>query len=72
MVWSGPRRVCPSVCYQELDKSDNIEARHANGISKKSKMIHELKRPSSSVLAIDCPFPEALAIIRGSLVRDQW
>jgi len=29
-------------------------------------MIHELKRPSSSILAIDCPFPEALAIIEGN------
>jgi GNAT superfamily N-acetyltransferase len=29
-------------------------------------MIHELKQPSSSVLAIDCPFPEALAIIEGN------
>ncbi len=29
-------------------------------------MIHELKQPSSSVLAIDCAFPEALAIIEGN------
>jgi len=29
-------------------------------------VIHELKQPSSSVLAIDCPFPEALAIIEGN------
>jgi hypothetical protein len=29
-------------------------------------MVHELKRPSSSILAIDCPFPEALAIIEGN------
>jgi GNAT superfamily N-acetyltransferase len=29
-------------------------------------MIHELKQPGSSVLAIDCPFPEALAIIEGN------
>jgi RimJ/RimL family protein N-acetyltransferase len=29
-------------------------------------MIHELKRPSSSILAIDCPFPETLAIIEGN------
>jgi len=29
-------------------------------------MIHELKQPSSSVLAIDCLFPEALAIIEGN------
>jgi ribosomal protein S18 acetylase RimI-like enzyme len=29
-------------------------------------MIHELKQPSPSVLAIDCPFPEALAIIEGN------
>jgi hypothetical protein len=41
-------------------------ARQANGISKNSRMIHELKQPSSSVLAIDCPFPEVLAIIEGN------
>jgi hypothetical protein len=29
-------------------------------------MIHELEQPSRSVLAIDCPFPEALAIIEGN------
>jgi RimJ/RimL family protein N-acetyltransferase len=29
-------------------------------------MIHELMQPSSSVLAIDCPFPEALAVIEGN------
>jgi ribosomal protein S18 acetylase RimI-like enzyme len=29
-------------------------------------MIHELTQPSSRVLAIDCPFPEALAIIEGN------
>jgi RimJ/RimL family protein N-acetyltransferase len=29
-------------------------------------MIHELKKPGSSILAIDCPFPEARAIIEGS------
>jgi hypothetical protein len=29
-------------------------------------MIHELKQPSSGVLAIDCPFPEALAVIEGN------
>jgi RimJ/RimL family protein N-acetyltransferase len=31
-----------------------------------SKMIHELAPPSSRILAIDCPFPEALAIIEGN------
>jgi RimJ/RimL family protein N-acetyltransferase len=41
-------------------------ARQANGTSKNSEVIHELKQPSSSVLAIDCPFPEALAIIEGN------
>jgi hypothetical protein len=29
-------------------------------------MIHELKQPSSHKLAIDCPFPEARAIIEGN------
>jgi RimJ/RimL family protein N-acetyltransferase len=29
-------------------------------------MIQELMQPSSSVLAMDCPFPEALAIIEGN------
>ena len=29
-------------------------------------MIHELEQPGSNVLAIDCPFPEALAIIEGN------
>jgi GNAT superfamily N-acetyltransferase len=29
-------------------------------------MIHELEQPSSGVLALDCPFPEALAIIEGN------
>jgi len=29
-------------------------------------MIHELQQPSSWVLAMDCPFPEALAIIEGN------
>lgn len=28
--------------------------------------MHELKQPSSSVLTIDCPFPEALAVIEGN------
>jgi GNAT superfamily N-acetyltransferase len=29
-------------------------------------MIHELKQPSARVLVIDCPFPEALAVIEGN------
>jgi len=29
-------------------------------------MIHELTQPSSRILALDCPFPEALAIIEGN------
>ena len=29
-------------------------------------MIYELKQPSSNVLAIDCPFPEALAVIESN------
>ena len=28
-------------------------------------MIHEVKQPSSSLLALDCPFPEARAVIAG-------
>jgi RimJ/RimL family protein N-acetyltransferase len=31
-----------------------------------TRMIYELKQPSSNVLAIDCPFPEALAVIEGN------
>jgi hypothetical protein len=43
-----------------------VLARQANGASKNSIMIQELMQPSSSVLAMDCPFPEALAIIEGN------
>jgi len=41
-------------------------AGQVNGLSKNSKMVHELKQASGSVLAIDCPFPEALAVIEGN------
>jgi RimJ/RimL family protein N-acetyltransferase len=29
-------------------------------------MIYELRQPSSSILALDCPFPEALAVMEGN------
>ena len=46
--------------------SISSRARQADGIRKNSKMIHELQQTSNRVLAIDCPFPEAQAIIEGN------
>jgi GNAT superfamily N-acetyltransferase len=40
-------------------------ARQTNG-TKDSGMIYELEQPSSTTLAIDCRFPEALAVMEGN------
>jgi len=46
--------------------SISSRSRQADGIKKNLKMIHELQQTSNRVLAIDCPFPEAQAIIEGN------